>query len=154
VKYRNETRTALARGGCIVTCNHVSLLDGVIVALASPVPMAFAVDTEFSRQSRWGRVGLAFVAWLGGHYVVPLDSSAPFGMRKLSRMLQSGVNVTVFPEGGISLTGERGIDRPGVGWLIRQTDARVLALEIVGAEKSRWFAKRGAMIWPKINLVF
>lgn len=97
---------------------------------------------------------MALVAWLGGHQVVPLDSSAPFGMRKLSNLLRSGMNVTVFPEGVISLTGVRGIERPGLAWLKRKTQAEVLALEILGAEKSRWFAKRGDAIWPKIELMF
>jgi acyl-[acyl-carrier-protein]-phospholipid O-acyltransferase/long-chain-fatty-acid--[acyl-carrier-protein] ligase len=154
VKYRSETLTALAAGGCIVTCNHVSLLDGLIVALASPVPLAFAVDTDFSRRTQWSRRGLAALVMLGYGKVVPLDGSAPYGMRTLARRLVVGENVTVFPEGVISLTGKRAEDRPGLSWLVKRTQARVVELKIAGAEQSRWFAKSGTAFWPKIYLTF
>lgn len=154
VRYRTSTVTELTRGGCIVTCNHISLLDGIVVALASPVPLVFAVDTDFSRRSRRARFGLAALTWLGLGEVVPIDSSAPFGLRTLARSLAAGKNVAIFPEGVISLTGARGPDRPGCQWLSSQASAAVLELKISGAEQSRLFAKAGKLLWPKISLEF
>ncbi|WP_082385708.1 MULTISPECIES: 1-acyl-sn-glycerol-3-phosphate acyltransferase [Achromobacter] len=154
VQYRTSTVAALTRGGCIVTCNHISLLDGIVVALASPVPLVFAVDTNFARRSKRARVGLAALTWLGLGEVVPMDSSAPFGLRTLARNLGAGKNVVIFPEGVISLTGARGPDRPGFRWLSSQASAAVLELQIFGADQSRLFAKAGRRLWPKIALEF
>ncbi|WP_082387921.1 1-acyl-sn-glycerol-3-phosphate acyltransferase (plasmid) [Achromobacter sp. CF-sbj1-Ac2-l] len=154
VRYRASTVAALTRGGCIVTCNHISLVDGIVVALASPVPLVFAVDTDFSRRSRRARLGLAALTWLGFGEVVPMDRSAPFGLRTLARSLGAGKNVAIFPEGVISLTGARAPDRPGCQWLSNQAGAAVLQLQIFGADDSRIFAKYGKRLWPKISLEF
>ncbi|WP_205182521.1 1-acyl-sn-glycerol-3-phosphate acyltransferase [Burkholderia sp. LMG 13014] len=154
VTYSRGISTRLSAGRCVVTCNHVSLLDGVIVALASPVPLVFAVDTEYSRQSDVAVRGLKALAWLGFGTVVPVDSGAPFGMRALLRAVARGENVMVFPEGQISTTGSRGPDQAGLSWLLQRADARVVELRIQGAEKSRLFAKRGQQWWPAIKLWF
>ena len=154
VTYCSAISTRLSVGRCVVTCNHVSLLDGVIVALASPVPLVFAVDTEYSRESRVAAVGLQVLAWLGFGWVVPVDATAPFGMRSLLKLLEHGQSVMVFPEGEISETGDRGTDRAGLAWLVGRSRARVVELRIEGAERSRLFAKAGREWWPTIKLWF
>lgn len=154
VSYSASARTSIAVGKSIVCANHVSLLDGVIIALASPAPLMFAVDTDFSRRSPGARLGLNLLSWLGFGSVVPLDCSAPFGMRALTRALLAGANVMVFPEGGISQTGARQADMPGLNWLIAKTGATKVEVNISGAEKSRIFAKSGTQWWPKITLTF
>lgn len=154
VVYSMHTIGALRSAPCVVTCNHVSLVDGIIVALASPVPMTFAVDTAWSRQSRAATMGLRLLSWLGFGRVVPLDAGAPYGMRALMRELRAGRSVMVFPEGKISAGGQRSDDRPGVTWLQTKTGARDIALRIDGAERSRLFAKNGRHWWPRIRLEF
>lgn len=154
VLYSAQACEAIAGGKCVIHANHVSLLDGVIVALASPMPLVFAVDTDFSRRSRMARLGLGLLAKAGFGSVVPLDTNAPFGMRALVRVLAQDGNVMVFPEGAISPTGRRQIDQPGLDWLIAKTGATEIAVEIRGAEESRLFAKAGSRFWPKITLRF
>lgn len=154
VTYSSGISARLSGGRCVVTCNHVSLLDGVLVALASPVPLVFAVDTAYSRQSEASVKGLKALAWLGFGAVVPVDAGAPFGMRELLRAVARGDNVMVFPEGQISSTGLRGPDQAGLSWLLRRADARAVELRIQGAENSRLFAKRGQHWWPAIKLWF
>lgn len=154
VLYSAQVCEALVGGKCVIHANHVSLLDGVIVALASPMPLVFAVDTDFSRRSGMARFGLGLLAKAGFGAVVPLDTNAPFGMRALMRVLTHGGNVMVFPEGAISPTGRRQIDQPGLDWLIARTGATEVAVEIHGAEDSRLFAKAGSRLWPKITVRF
>ena len=154
VSYSEHARVAIEAGNTIVHANHVSLLDGVIVALASPAPLVFAVDTDFSRRSPVARFGLDALSRIGFGMVVPLDSSAPFGMRALKRALLSGANVMVFPEGGISVSGDRQPDKPGLSWLATKTGASMVEVKIAGAEKSRLFARSGSEWWPKISLTF
>ncbi|MDR5791689.1 1-acyl-sn-glycerol-3-phosphate acyltransferase [Caballeronia sp. LP003] len=154
VTYSAQARAAIASGKCVIHANHVSLLDGVIVALASPAPLVFAVDTDFSRRSRIARFGLSALSKAGFGAVVPLDASAPFGMRALKRVLAQGGNVMVFPEGRISPNGSRQTDMPGLNWLARSTGADLVEVVISGAEESKLFARAGSKLWPKITLRF
>lgn len=154
VLYSSSACLALRRGRAVVHANHVSLLDGVIIALASPAPLVFAVDTDYSRRSRSARLGLAFLSRVGFGSVVPVDATAPYGVRTLRRAIAAGSNVMVFPEGVISPTGRRQLDQPGLEWLIAKTGATPVAVEIHGAEHSRFFAKAGSRFWPKITLRF
>lgn len=144
----------LRRGRVIVCANHVSLLDGVIVALASPAPLTFGVDTEFSRRSVMASRGMAALSWLGFGAVVPIDSQSPFGLRSLRKALERGDSVMVFPEGLISPTGQPQPEQPGVQWLAIRTRAPVLRIHIAGAERSRFFAKAGTEFWPRIHISF
>lgn len=144
----------LKRGRVIVCSNHVSFLDGVVVALISPSPLVFGVDSEFSRQSKFSRRGLAVLSFLGFGRVVPIDSSAPFGLRALYKALANGESVMIFPEGCISETGEPLPDQPGVEWLVQRAHARIVRIQISGAEKSRFFAKSGRSFWPVIKVLF
>ena len=144
----------LRQGRVIVCANHVSLLDGVIVALASPVPLTFGVDTDFSRRSKIASRGMAALAWLGFGAVVPVDGASPFGIRALLKALDRGETVMVFPEGRISETGRPQPEQPGVTWLVRRAGAPVLRVRIRGAERSRFFAKAGREFWPRIEVDF
>lgn len=143
--FQNENRV-------IVCCNHVSLIDGIIVALSSPIPLTFGVDTDFSRKSKFARTGLAALSWLGFGRVIPIDSNSPYGIRCLVKALANGESVMLFPEGKISETGAINQDQPGLTWLIKRTQVHVLRIEIRGAERSFWFAKNGDCIWPRIEV--
>lgn len=153
--YSLETLERLQEHQVIVCANHVSLLDGIIVALASPVPLAFGVDTEFSRKSKYASLGLDVLAWLGFGSVVPIDSSSPFGIRSLSKSMKLGNSVMLFPEGRISETGAPGPDQPGVQWLAsKHPNATLVRVQIRGAENSQLFAKSGTKLWPAIRIDF
>ncbi|HJV75101.1 MAG TPA: 1-acyl-sn-glycerol-3-phosphate acyltransferase [Noviherbaspirillum sp.] len=151
----SPSKLALLHGGGVIVCaNHVSLLDGVIIALASPSPLVFGVDTAFSRRSWVASQGMALLAALGFGSVVPIDAGSPYGIRTLHRALRRGQSVMVFPEGRISDTGRSLPEMPGVGWLVDRTKAQVVQVTIRGAEKSFLFAKSGRAIWPRIEIVF
>ena len=141
----------LKRGRVIVCANHVSLLDGLIVAFASPAPLVFGVDTDFSRRS-WliGRC-LALLSFLGFGRVVPIDGNSPFGVRALYKALASGESVMIFPEGRISETGDPLPEQPGVAWLAERVGAPVVRIQISGAENSRFFAKSGRAFFIRVS---
>ncbi|WP_321969156.1 1-acyl-sn-glycerol-3-phosphate acyltransferase [Paraburkholderia tropica] len=134
-------------GNVIVCANHVSHLDGLLVALASPVVMVFAVDTNYSRSAWYGRAGVALGESLGLCRIVPLDENAPFGIRKLLAALIIQEPVMIFPTGTIT---PRAPVRRGVTWLRARTGARIVCLHIRGAERSRLFAQEGTHWWPSI----
>lgn len=152
--YSAATIEVLQHERVIVCSNHVSLLDGIIVALASPVPLTFGVDTDFSRRSKVASRGMAVLSWLGFGAVVPIDGNSPFGIRSLSRALDRGDSVMLFPEGKISETGHPCAEQPGVAWLVRRSGVKVVRIRIRGAERSRLFAKSGDKFWPAIEIQF
>lgn len=148
----DDARQRISRGNVVVCANHVSLLDGLLLAIASPTPMVFGVDTDFSRRNRVTAAGMAFLSWLGFGWVAPLDTSSPFGLRQLKRALNEGKTVMLFPEGRISQDGRMGAAMPGVDWLLLVTEAEVVWVSIAGAEQSRLFAKSGRKLWPRISI--
>lgn len=154
VERRECTARWLQDGPTIVTANHVSLVDGIMIAMASPVPLVFAVETEYSVHSPIARRGLALLSLLGYGWVIPLDSSCPLGMRRLLDALRRGRSVMLFPEGRISPNGTRLPEQPGYRWLRRRSNAHVVELAIDGAHRSRLFGKSGTAWWPRIHLTF
>lgn len=145
-------RQKLLNGRTILISNHVSLLDGVLLALLSPVPLAVGVDSDWSVKNPWTASGMAFLCWLGYGWVVPLDARTPHGLRLLARHIKAGRSVLLFPEGEISPDGRPLAPRPGVQWLAHRTKAQVVRASIIGAERSRLFAKAGNAWWPAIQI--
>lgn len=152
--YSDNSVRLLEQGGVIVCANHVSLLDGIIVALASPRPLVFGVDTDFSRRSKFAVRGMKILSRLGFGSVVPIDAQSPYGIRTLYKALARGESVMVFPEGRISDTGQALPEQPGVDWLVSRTKAPVVRVHIEGAERSALFAKSGRVLWPEIKIHF
>lgn len=139
--------------GAILTANHVSFLDGILISLVSPVRMVYAVDTEFSIHSPAASKGLEFLRRIGlAEAIVPMDQGSPFGMRSLLKALDKGYSVMIFPEGRISDDGRPNQDLPGVDWLAKRSGKEIIRLEIRGAEKSRFFGKSGREVWPRIEV--
>lgn len=150
VVYR-ETSLSCLKGACILTCNHVSLLDGVIVALASPVPLDFAVSPRFAVDVKATRYGMAVLASLGLGRVVPLSSMRNlFGMRVLLKSLRAGRAVMIFPTGTIR---EDATELSGYRWLQDRSGCKVVSASIKGAERCRFFSSKGDRLFPKIEVV-
>lgn len=148
----NEIEQQLLTGRVLVTCNHISFVDGIVLALASPVPLIFPVDRAFSVHNRVTRAVLVLFAKLGFGAYVPMDMSSPAGLRTLKRRLEAGFNVMLFPEGAISVDGQRAIEQPGANWLLQHAKARRIDFHIQGANKSYFFGKNGSHLWPQIRL--
>jgi 1-acyl-sn-glycerol-3-phosphate acyltransferase len=154
VNRRDTTARALQAGPAVLSCNHVSLLDGVLIALASPVPIAVTSETMFSRKTWWSRVVFALLSQMGYGWVIPLDAQSPMGMRQALRALRNGHCVLLFPQGRIVEAGAAAPDKPGAQWLARRSDCPLVKLRIDGAQRSRIFAKRGDQWWPSIDIYF
>lgn len=154
VRYTRRVTGMLDIQPVILTSNHLSLLDGVIIALASPRPLAFAVNVGHAMDNPITRAGLAMLASMGLGHVVALDSGRPIAARQLLQALRAGQSVMVFPEGRISPDGRPLPPMPGVDWLARRSGAPVLRLRLRGAERSRLFAETGDRLWPRVWLRF
>jgi len=123
---------------------HTSLLDGPAVAfymLRCGIRHAvFAVDPDYARHPVWSKI-LKAIGWItGGHTMLPLDSSRPYAMRTLARLLDEGRDVVIFPQG----TGLADPDRPdakGVDWLLNRLKLREGDVKTVTLIHGGWFPR-------------
>jgi 1-acyl-sn-glycerol-3-phosphate acyltransferase len=155
VTYRPETMEALSSGRAIVICmEHRSLADGPIVALASPVPLHFAVTPKHAVHNPLTSRGIALMKRLGLGDRTAINGEHPFGLRALRRLLQDDRPIMVFPEGRIAKPEEELAARGGFRWLAESTTSPVVTIRLEGNERSRLFSPAGRSWWPRVNLTF
>jgi len=124
------------QGTYIYMCNHVSNIDPPIVIPAIPKRTSVLVKKEVFRIPV-----LATAMRLG--QLVPVDrtdrDSAINSLRKAQEVLASGVNMTVFPEGTRSKTGELLPFKKGPFYMALESGVSIVPMTILGTRK----------IWPK-----
>lgn len=113
---------------CIIAANHHNYLDGVILAVAVPRPVAFLVMPRVYRATPLHSL---FHDRLGS---IPLHVARPDAgaLRRALRTLEAGGVVGIFPEGPFSVRGrlERGL--PGVALLALRSGVPVVPAALHG----------------------
>jgi acyl-[acyl-carrier-protein]-phospholipid O-acyltransferase/long-chain-fatty-acid--[acyl-carrier-protein] ligase len=150
VAYRVELRglenLAAAGERVIIVPNHVSFLDGPLIAAFLPGTPMFAIDT--AQAAKWWARPL-----LAGADIYPMDPTRPMGTKALIKAVRDGRQCVIFPEGRINVTGGvlmKVYDGPAL--IADKGDAAVLPVRIDGAEltpfsrlggrlRRRWFPK-------------
>lgn len=132
----------------LIIANHVSLLDGVLVAAYLPRKITFAID------SNWGNKW--YVKMFSGIVdFYPLNPANPLAIRSLIDVVNKGRTVMIFPEGRISVTGSLMKIYEGAGVVAAKSGAKIIPLRIDGAQYSK-FSYLGNLIktqmFPKIKL--
>ena len=132
----------------LIVANHVSLLDGVLIAAFMPERITFAINTEWAH--KWF---MPIVRLLADFY--PIDSRSPLSVRSLIEELRKNKKIMIFPEGRITVTGSMMKIYEGAGIIAQKSNAKILPVRIDGAQYSKFSylkKKINTQFFPEIKL--
>jgi acyl-[acyl-carrier-protein]-phospholipid O-acyltransferase / long-chain-fatty-acid--[acyl-carrier-protein] ligase len=143
----------LAGERSILVINHLSFLDGCLVAAMLPGDLVFAIDTNQARR-------LWFLKYVLD--VFPVDPNSPMAIRAMVKAVREGRRLAIFPEGRISLTGALMKIYDGPGMIADRADASIVPVRIDGLQfhktsrmqgklPSRWFPAVSLTVLPPVR---
>lgn len=115
----------------LIIANHVSLLDGVLLASCLPGTPYFAINTDIA-QRWWARPFIAAV----DHFLI--DPRSPFSTKSIINQVLAGHHCVIFPEGRITTTGGLMKVFDGTGLIADKTGAWLLPVYLEGPEHSHF----------------
>jgi 1-acyl-sn-glycerol-3-phosphate acyltransferase len=118
-------------GAAVLVCNHVSLVDVLVIQAASPRPVRFLLDEKFFRLPILGRV-----LRRSGAIAAPLDGSQPEllarAQQQAAAMLAQGDLVALFPEITHTPDGKLQPFQPLLAPMLASTPAPVIPMALQG----------------------
>lgn len=113
------------KGKAIFVCNHISMLDAVILMMVSPRNVHFMAKRELFKS----RIGSIFFRAL---LAFPVDRRQidMASMKKAMRVLNDGKVFGIFPEGKRTLTGELDELEKGAAFLASRSSAPIVPMYI------------------------
>ncbi|MEC9054848.1 MAG: 1-acyl-sn-glycerol-3-phosphate acyltransferase, partial [Verrucomicrobiota bacterium] len=128
-------------GGVLLTPNHVSYLDALILTAASPRPVRFLMVSDYFDKPLVGKVARLFDT-------VPISSKrAKDAIQVAAEAVKEGSVVCIFPEGELTRSGFMGEFKRGMELIARKADCLVQPVYLDGLWKSIFSAERGKYFW-------
>lgn len=121
-----DASTVPASGAAIIACNHLSVLDPLLLIASNQRLISFLVAQEYY-DLRWLR------PWLDLSACIPVrrDGRDLRALLQARRQLQAGRVLGIFPEGGIA---REGMEK-GLAWLVRESAAPVVPARVLGVRQ-------------------
>lgn len=133
-----------AQGGALLAANHVSWLDGVLLMLHSPRPIRMIAYADYV-QTWWMR---RLAEDLGVIPIKPGDRRSVVASIQTARQaLQQGELVCIFPEGGITRSGQTAPFKPGILSILADTNAPLVPVHLGGLWGSVFSYAGGKFFW-------
>ncbi len=133
----------------VIISNHVSWLDGPILATFLPRDTAYAVHTAEADRPIVRLLSRIF-------HLLPIDPVNPMAIRTLIHAVEENRKVVIFPEGRISTTGGLMKIYEGPGLIAHKANAPIVPIFIRGAERARFFSRQPhrqrLRLFPKITV--
>ena len=122
----------------LIIANHISFLDGILLAIFLPRIPTFVINT-YMAQNWWVRPFIWFI-----HYVT-IDPTNPLYVKSLIRTVEEGQPVVIFPEGRITVTGALMKIYQGPGLVADKAGADILPVYLDGPQYSRFSRLKGVI---------
>ncbi len=147
-----------SEGAAVLVANHVSVVDWLLVASASPRPVRFVMAEDYSR--------MPLIRFLfRDAKVIPIASARndpellERAYDRIAEELEEGELVCIFPEGRITADGKLGPFRPGIEKVVERTPAPVVPVALVGLWGS-FFSRQGGKamrrpfrrVWSRVEI--
>lgn len=148
VKIKGLENLSNAGDRVVITPNHTSFLDGVLMAAYFPNKILFAIYSGYLKKW-WVKPIKLFIK------AFPLDTTNPFSLRSLIKEVKKEGSCIIFPEGRISVTGGLMKIYEGPGVIADKANANILPVRIEGAQYSlfsRMKNKVRLQLFPKITI--
>ncbi len=132
----------------VVVVNHVSWLDGLLLAVFLPGKPVFAIHTGVAKKW-WLQPALKLFR------AFPVDPTNPMSTKAIVRTVREGNTLVIFPEGRITVTGALMKVFDGPGMIADKSDAPIIPVRVDGAQFSTFSRLRGKVrlrAFPKITI--
>lgn len=137
--------------GLLFVSNHESFLDGLILGLfLKNYKPVFIVHTTVV--NNWL---FKIILSLTEYYTV--DPTSPLSMKHIIKLINTGRNVVIFPEGRITTTGSLMKVYDGTAFVAYKTEANIIPVRLMGPQFSlfsRMSKNHPKKFFPKISLTF
>lgn len=115
-------------GPAVLICNHVSYVDGLIIAAGCRRPVRFVIDTHIYNLP----VVHFFMTLNRAIPILPTRESVTQALEEISNGIKAGDLICIFPEGQLTYTGSLGRFKTGIESIIRRDPATVYPIALTG----------------------
>ncbi len=146
VRWRHRDR--IPAGRVILSGNHISYMDPIVIALGLPFPVHFMAKSELFEDSRV----FGWVLPRVHAFPVRRGASDRDAISRASALLEEDKAVGIFPEGTRNTEGQAA-GQDGAAFLALRTGSPIVPVGIVGTDRIRREGSK-RLHFPRITLVF
>ncbi|WP_010585157.1 acyl-[ACP]--phospholipid O-acyltransferase [Schlesneria paludicola] len=132
-------------GGALLTPNHISFVDGILLMITIPRPVRFIIYADFVYNPK--------LHWLAKIFdVIPIKADGGpktliQSLRTATDALKNGELVCIFPEGALTRTGHTHPFQAGMLRILKGTDAPIIPIFLHGLWGSIFSYRGGKFFW-------